>query len=61
MSDKLAIGRLGGAAIVGLAMTLGTAASEELEAAALDQSTAPVNSCSIDEMLSMTKGIPTVS
>jgi hypothetical protein len=47
MSDKLAIGRLGGAAIVGLAMTLGTAAS--------------VNSCSIDEMLSMTKGIPTVS
>jgi len=27
-------GRLGGVAIVGLAMTLGTAASEELEAAA---------------------------
>ena len=34
MSDKLAKGRLGGVTIVSLAMTLGTAARKELEAAA---------------------------
>jgi hypothetical protein len=61
----LAIGHFGMAAIVSLTLVIGmtdpSSASEGLDAAALDRSTAMVTSCTLDEMYRVANDIPAVS